>query len=261
MLFLRVLRNTCFTLALVSTAMFAPPSLPAREANRADDNIDALIHDIDRIYRGKTSIGDIEMTITRPRHTNHLKMRLWSRGLEDTFIRVDSPRKLKGVTTLKLGGKMWNYIPKINKVVKISGSMMLGSWMGSDFTNDDMVKESTFQNDYTYRLTQSAHAGEIVIEFIPKPNAPVVWGKLVMTVNKKSRLPERIDYFEEGGDKVRALLFTDVRKVGGRTIPTRLVMRPLNKEGHKTEILYENLKFDTEIPHRTFSVANLKSRR
>ena len=147
--------------------------------------------------------------------------KFWSEGTEKSFILMLAPARDKGVTFLKIGREMWNYIPRINRVIKIPPSMMLQSWMGSDFTNDDLVKESSVVDDYTHEfLGREEEAGfdAYKVALTPKPTAPVVWAKIVEWIRVDDYVPLKAEYYNERGELIRTLVFLDIEEMGGRTI-------------------------------------------
>jgi hypothetical protein len=156
---------------------------------------------------------------------------------------------------------MWNYLPKTNKVMKIPPSMMMGSWMGSDFTNDDIVSEVTYLDDYTYEWADVADAEEglLYIKCVPKEGVPVVWGHFVLAVRKTDYIPVWEKYYDEKDRLMRTLLFSDVRQFGERTLPATMEMIPENKEGHKTVVRYTNARFDEDVDNDIFSLRYLRS--
>ena len=155
---------------------------------------------------------------------------------------------------------MWNYFPKINKVIKVPPSMMMGSWMGSDFTNDDLVKENTKKNDYTSKIIKETDT-EYHIELIPKKETVTVWGKIILKVEKKRTLPLAEDYYDEKGKLVRKIAFSKVKKVDVKEIPLKMILTPLTKEGSKTIVEYTDIDFKTKIKDSFFSKRNLQKRR
>ena len=173
-----------------------------------------IVKRADELLRGKTLQGKYRMTVIRPDWQRSSEFAFWSEATEKSSIRVLSPPKDRGVAFLKLGRQMWQYIPRINRVIKIPPSMMLESWMGSDFTNDDLVKESSIVEDYTHRLLGREKVGDdeaYVIELIPKPDAPVTWARVVEWIRVKDYIPLRAEYYNERGEHVRTLLFSDGR--------------------------------------------------
>ncbi len=153
---------------------------------------------------------------------------------------------------------MWNYFPKINKVIKVTPSMMMGSWMGSDFTNDDLVREVFLVEEY--QVTKSEEGENYRLTLIPKENTVTVWGRIEIVVNQQSLLPVEQSYFNEKGEKVRTMLFTEIRDFNGKKMPAIMTMMPLNKIGHKTVIEYVEAEFDVDLPSNVFILRNLQKR-
>ncbi|MBI4843839.1 MAG: outer membrane lipoprotein-sorting protein [Nitrospirae bacterium] len=222
--------------------------------------VDEIVDKMDKLYRSKTSRGQIEMMIASENWERTLTMDIWSEGLDMTFIRIKSPKKDTDIATLRMKNEMWNYFPKINKVMKVPPSMMMSSWMGSDFTNDDLVKESSMREDYTGRLITSevADTANYYIELIPKADIPTVWAKIILVVSKGDYLPVRETYYDEKGQKMRIMEFSEPKTFSGRKIPSVLVMKPLNKPGKKTVIKYIDLEFDIKLEPDIFTLRNLQ---
>ncbi len=224
-------------------------------------DVDSLVHEVDRLYRAQSAYAKIEMEIVTPHWQRTLSMVSWSEGIKKTFIRITAPAREKDVATLRVDNEMWNYLPKANKVMKIPPSMMMGSWMGSDFTNDDLVKESSLFDDYSYDFIEpdSADPNLYYIKCIPHKDAPVVWGSIVIAVTKDDHLPEWQKYYDEKGELIRIMSYSDIKTVDKRTLPTTLEMVPQNKEGHRTIIRYLDLKFNVKLDPETFTLRNLHS--
>ena len=262
--------------------VFTIPFLSLAENRLKEIDVKDVVKKIDELYRSKTSYAEMEMQVVTPHWERTLTLKGWTKGMDKTFILITSPKKEKGVATLRLGNKMWNYLPKTNKVMKIPPSMMMGSWMGSDFTNDDLVKESSMLNDYNYQLItpEDAQAGFLYIELTPKEDLPIVWGKLILAVKLPPSSPfgkggkggvlepARIDYipvwqkfYDEKGRLMRVLNFRKIKEFGSRKIPSIMEMTPQNKKGHKTIIRYLDAKFDVPIDDDIFTLRNLRKRR
>jgi outer membrane lipoprotein-sorting protein len=225
---------------------------------------DEIIAKMDSLMRGKTSYGESEMDIVTPSWSRTIRMKSWSDGTEKFFIHILQPPREKGITFLKNQGLLYQYLPSAEMRVKITPSMMLQSWMGSDFTNDDLVRESSIVNDYTHRLagkeTQGGRACH-VIECIPKEGAPVVWGKLMMWVDVSEMLPVREEFFSEKNEKIKVLEFTDFVQANDRKVPSRWTMTPLNKTGHKTVYRLLSIRFNEKIDPQVFTLRNLEKPR
>lgn len=230
-------------------------------AGTDDQRAREIVDRVDRLLRGESSVGTIEMQITTKNWQRTLLLKIWSRGTDEVLIRILQPTKEAGTATLKVGNNIWNYLPKVNRTIKIPTSMMMASWMGSHFTNDDLVKESRLIRDYDIAISfEGERNGTAVYEFTltPRAQAAVVWGKVLLEVEQASLLPTWQHYYDEEGQLVRDLTFTDYREMGGRRIPTRLVMRPLDKPGEQTVIIYHDVTFDVPISDDTFSLRNLE---
>ena len=229
-------------------------------ASAAGPTVEELLDATDDFSRGSSSHGTMTMQVKTDRYERTMKMEVWSRGTEDSLIRILEPAKEKGVSTLKVGDNMWNYLPKVDRTLKIAGAAMSGSWMGSHISNDDLVKSSRLREDFTYKLTAESAAdgtGSYVIELVPKPDAPVVWGKLVVKV-RADKQPLETTYFDEQGELVRTMRFLEVKEMAGRTFPTVMRVEPADEPGEFTQIMYDEMQFDVELSDRVFSLQSLK---
>ena len=252
-----VIMRLCHAIVFLSI-VFAPLSGISQERD-----VDRIVKEIDELYRSDSSYARLEMEIVTPHWERTLKMHAWTEGMEKTFIRITAPPKEEGVATLRIGNEMWNYLPKTNKVIKVPPSMMMSSWMGSDFTNDDLVKEFTFLEDYNYTETTVDDGEEklLYIRFTPKPDLPIVWGKVIAAVRKKDSIPVWEKYYDEKEKLMRVLRFKEIESFDGRELPSVMELVPQNKEGHKTVIRYIELDFNPQISGDIFSLRNLRSQR
>lgn len=227
----------------------------------AEITIQEIVNSIDRLYRSNTSKGEIEMVITTPHWERTLKFNIWSEGMNKTFVLVASPEKEAGYATLRIGNEMWNYLPPTDQVMKVPPSMMMGSWMGSDFTNDDLVRESSLFDDYNIDFTQveNPEDDQLYIELIPKENSPVVWGKIIIAVTKNNNLPVWQKYYDEDNSLMRIMNFKEIKTFGDKTIPSVLELIPQNKEGSKTVVRYLSMEFNVELEDDIFSLRNLQN--
>ena len=240
--------RTCLTVCLLFI-------LPIAEADEAAVD---LLKKMDELFRSDTSISTMKMTIVTPNWQRTLEMQSWTRGMDDTFIRILTPVKDRGVATLKIDTDMWNYFPKINKTIKVPPSMMMGSWMGSDFTNDDLVREVSLLKEYSVEKADEDNNWRLTL--IPKRETVTVWGRIEFVIDKETLLPSEQSYFNEKGEKVRTMEFSEVRDYSGRKMPSIMTMLPLNKNGHKTVIEYIEAEFDSKVDQRIFTLRNLQAR-
>ena len=247
---------------LVWIAVLAMPVATARPAEAIEAA--QLIRHIDRLWRGDTSRATMTMTVKTRRYERTMTLEAWSRGKEDSLVVIRDPIKDRGIATLKVRENIWNYLPKINRVTKVPSSMMSGSWMGSHFTNDDLVKESTFEDDYDSRISfEGQRDGRSIFELtsIPKPDAAVVWGKVVTEIDQKTLAPYRAFYYDEDGALVRTLTFDEDKRVGSRIVPMRLSLQPADKPGESTVITYQSIEFGVPLQASFFSLQSLQRRR
>lgn len=243
-------------LGIVIWSLAASMSPAVLAADRAAE----VVRHIDELYRAQSSRAEIEMLIVTPDWQRTLSLQAWSEGMEKTFIRIEKPAREKGVATLRIGNEMWNFLPKTNKVIKIPPSMMMSSWMGSDFTNDDLVREITFTRDFVFNEVRppDAQPDLIYIQCIPKEDVPVVWGKVLLVVTD-DYVPVSQKYFDEAGKLMRTLEYSEVRAFGSRRLPSVLEMHPTQKPGNKTVIRYLDLDLDVPVDPAVFTLRNLQS--
>jgi outer membrane lipoprotein-sorting protein len=224
-------------------------------------DIKDIVRKADEKFRGTSSTGSFSMTIQRPSWSRTISMKNWTLGTEYSLIYVTAPAKEKGQVFLKRKNEMWNWVPSIERMIKVPPSMMMQSWMGSDFTNDDLVRESSIVKDYTHKLLGDETIDNFPcykIELIPLENAPVVWGKVLMWVSKKDFLWLKAEFYDEDGALVNTEILSDVKKMDDRVIPTRMEMIPADKKGQKTIMIFENTDFDVPLKEDFFSIQNMK---
>lgn len=247
-----VLCLVCSIIISANCATASAQELSAQEiVKRADD-----------LLRGNTSQGTYKMTVTTPNWTRTLELSAYSEGKNKTFIRILSPAKEAGITTLRIDNNMWNYLPKVERTIKIPPSMMLQPWMGGDFTNDDLVKESSVVHDYTHKIIAQENFDSqpaYKIELLPKPDAAVTWGKLIFWIRKLDFVPLKEEFYDEHGKLIKVLKYSRIKKMSDRTIPTIWTMKPVTKEGCSTVIEVKDVIYNQPVNKNVFSLANLKS--
>lgn len=226
--------------------------------------VDELIHHIDDLWRGETSQATMSMAVKTQRYERSMTLESWSSGKKASLVVIREPVKDRGVATLKVDDNIWNYLPKINRVTKVPSSMMSGSWMGSHFTNDDLVKDSTFADDYSSTITfDGVRDGQKIYEItsVAKPDAAVVWGKVVNVVDQKTLAPTVARYYDEEGKLIRTLRFDEVKQIGERFVPMRMRLQPEDKADESTVITYEDIRFGVPIEDSFFSLQSLQRKR
>jgi outer membrane lipoprotein-sorting protein len=223
-----------------------------------------IMDEVDRLLRGESSTAKVTMDIVTEHWERTLSMEVWSLGTKHALVRVTEPAREAGTATLMVDQEVWNYLPRVDRTIKVPPSLMMGSWMGSHFTNDDLVKESRIIEDYDVSIAfEGQRDGEDVWEFLltPKPEAPVVWGSIEYQVRKRDMMPTWARYYEEDGELVRTMEFSEYTMMGGRLVPALMTVHPLDKPAERTSVHYSELEFDVALDEGFFSLRNLRSRR
>ena len=222
---------------------------------------DEIIKKADDKNRGLSSQGTLTMTVIRPEWTRTITMNSWSKGKDYSIVIITAPAKDKGQVFLKIKTEMWNWVPSIDKTIKLPPSMMLQSWMGSDFTNDDLVKQSSIVVDYSHKLIGEEKVRDqdcYKLELTPLPDAAVVWGKVIFWVTKNGFDQWMVDYYDEDNKLVSTSNSFDLKQMGDRIIPTRIEITPKNKKGQKTVLHIDQMKFNIKLDESFFSQQNMK---
>ena len=220
-----------------------------------------IVHKAQEKVNGLSSNGIMKMTIVRPDWSREVEMKTWSLGSDFYMIYVTSPARDKGQVFLKRHNDMWNWMPNISRMIKIPPSMMGQSWMGSDFTNDDLVKMNSLENDYIHEIIDNdtiEKYDSYVIEFIPKPDAAVVWGKIVMWITKDDYFEMRVEYYDEDMVMINKMTASDIKFMGDRNLPSKMVMIPLDEEGRETRMEFVEMQFNIDLKENFFSQQNMK---
>lgn len=242
---------------LISTFFILLWSLSALAQNAKD-----IIIKADEQNRGTSSKGEITIKIVRPKWSREMQMKTWSYGTDYSMTLITSPAKEKGMGFLKREKEVWNWIPSVEKLIKLPPSMMMQSWMGTDFTNDDLVKQSSIVNDYTHTIV-----GDSVIEgrkcwkikMIPHEDAVVVWGKVEVWIDQQDYLQLKVKSFDEDRFLVTTLNGFDIKTLDGKPMATHLEMIPADKEGHKTVFIQNSAEFNVDdLNEEFFTPQNMK---
>jgi len=212
--------------------------------------------------RGTTSQVELTITTVRPNWTRSMDVRAWLKGSDFSLILIQAPARDKGIAFLKRKKEVWNWIPSLERTIKLPPSMMNQSWMGTDFTNDDLVKESSIVTDYNHSIVGDTIIDNrpcYIIEMIPKPEAAIIWGKLIVCIDKKDFLELHTKFFDEDGKLVNVMNAYDVKTMDNRLIPTRFEMIPLEKKNQRTEMIYRSIKYNRPIDDVFFTTEKLKT--
>jgi Outer membrane lipoprotein-sorting protein len=257
-IFSKIFNKTKYLSIFISVVLLSHVPVRAQEQPLTPRQI---LDKVDDLFRSKSSQALATMTVTTAHWKRSLSLEMWSKGKEQSIFRILAPKKEKGTATLRSGNDIWNYLPKVKRVIKLPSSMMAASWMGSHFTNDDLVKESRMADDYTFEITFSGEMqGQEIVEVTcyPKPDAAVVWGKVLVRALRKKYLPLTIKYYDEDLLLARTMTFSQVSQLGGRLLPAVVAMVPEDKPDESTVIHYKKIDFDIDLKDDFFSLRTLQ---
>ncbi len=231
------------------------------EANTQNITAKDIVAKANELLRGKTSYSEMEMVISRPKWSRTLRFKGWSKGSGFSMIYVTYPDKEQGQVFLKRHNEMWNYMPGIEKMIKIPPSMMMQSWMGSDLTNDDLIKGASIVDDYDHKILREEVIFDYecyVIELIPKEDALVVWGKIISWISRNGYMNLRNEYYDEDMILVNTEELSKIKNISGRIMPTFFKVIPEENKGNKTTMEFKDVDFDIPIEDEFFSIQNMK---
>ena len=226
-------------------------------------NAQSLVEDSFNYMRDKSSVSEVIMTVHRPDWERKMTIKAWTRGRKDSLFYIEAPPKDHGNGTLKKGREMWMYNPKINRVIKVPPSMMSQSWMGSDFSNNDLAKSDSLLMDYTHSIIGTeTHDGQTVylIKSMPKPEAPVVWGMQQLKI-RADLIWLSQKFFDEDLEPVKAMTTLEIQMLGGKLYPKIWRMRKVGEENKYTELNYTSLAFKGALPDNLFTLTSLRKAR
>ena len=250
-------------ICLILFLLLMPSASTAVEQSVDEKRTSEILNMIDDLWRGSSSYAVVTMQVKTEHYSRTMRMEGWSKGKEKTLFHVLEPLREKGTMTLKSDNHIYTYLPKTDRTIRLTSGMMMGSWMGSHLTNDDLVKEARLEEDYDAEITfEGARDGKRNIEFtlIPKPDAPVVWGKLLLTILANSYTPLLERYYDEEMELARTFTFSGMKMLAGRERPAVLRVVPADKPDEFTEFIYEELELNIPLSDAMFSKQSLKRR-
>ena len=229
----------------------------------AQEDIRQIVKAAFDYWRGQASISTVEMTIERPNWQRKMTIKAWTRGEKESLFYILAPPKDLGNGTLKKGREMWIYNPKVNRVIKLPPSMMSQSWMGSDFSNNDLSKSDSLLTDYTHEIVgEEMHSGKkvYVVKSIPTADAPVIWGMQMLKIREDFIFMSQ-EFFDEDLESVKIMQTEEIAPLGGRPFPRIWTMRKTGEKDRLTRLTYQELKFSDSLPDSLFTLANLRNPR
>lgn len=257
------------TLALAAApTLLAPQTAAAQDRTGPDDgspssrqlpSTDEVLDYLDELYRSSSSHAVMRMTVDRERGTRELTLESWSRGEDSALVVIREPPREAGTATLRTDEGLWNYAPRADRLIRVPTGLLSDSWMGSHFTNDDLMRETSYDEDYEASLSWTEREGEpyLQVTLTPRPGAPVVYTELRFLLSPGDWIPERWEYLDEG-ELVRTMTFHDVQEISGQPLPMRMVVRPTDAPDESTVVEYLDLELDVPVDVDLFSRRGLR---
>ncbi len=231
------------------------------KANCQQTDAKEIIRKANDLMQGQTNESYMRMSIVRPTWERTIAFHSWSKGGLYSLVIITDPAKEKGQTFLKRKNEIWNWVPAIQRMIKLPPSMLSQGWMGSDFTNDDLLKAASIVEDYVHTLIASEICNGVdcyKIKLIPKPNAAIVWGSLIKWVSKKGYFQIKTEFYDEDNQLVKTESASEIRLMGDREIPTHFEIIPADKPGNKTIVDFDRATFNKPMDDGFFSQQNMK---
>lgn len=255
-----MIKSSFSVLLLITILILLIPDSDAQSLTATD-----IVRKADEKFNGeKSSLMIMSMTIIRPSWQRTVEFKNWSMGRDYALTLITAPARDAGQTYLKRATEMWNWNPSISRLIKLPPSMMSQGWMGSDYTNDDLLKESSVVNDYIHEITgEDSITGRDCyrIKMLAREEAAVIWGHQIRWIDKTDFLVLRAELFDEDGILVRTEVGSEIKTMDGRTIQTRIELLPADEPGNKTIIVIKEIKFNIPLQESFFSQQNMKSLR
>jgi len=240
-----------------ATAIY-PEATESADTEGAPD-ADDILRSYDDLYSSTGTEATVEITIVTPKKTRNLKLRYWAKGEDKALMVIDAPPRDAGTATLKVDKNLWNYLPKIARTIRVPPSMMMGSWMGSDLTNDDIVRDSSYEDDYESQVVgRTEDPPGWRVRMTARPDAVGLWNSVEMVFADDSWLPVMAQFYDRKDRLSRTMTFGDVGVVNGRHVPMLITIVPEREEGRRTEFRYLDVEFDVELSDDTFSLSRLE---
>lgn len=247
------------TYARAGWAVLLLAAVPVGAVGQELPDMSQVIDHLDELYRSTSSHAVMTMTVVRERGTRELTMETWSKGEDDALIVIRSPAREAGTATLMTADGLWNYAPRADRLIRIPTGLLSESWMGSHFTNDDLMRETSYDEDYDSELSWTEREGErfLQVTLTPKPNAPVVYTRVLFLLTPDDWIPVREEFYDQG-ELIRYMVFDQVEQVSGRPLPMRMILRPTDEPEERTVVEYRDLQLDVPVDDDLFTRRGLR---
>lgn len=246
------------TMAILAAIAFTTAQATPAAAQQLP-SMDAVIDHLDELYRSSSSHAVMTMTVVRERGTRELTIESWSLGEDDALMVIRAPAREAGTATLRTDDGLWNYAPRADRLIRIPTGLLSESWMGSHFTNDDLMRETSYDDDYDTELSWAQRDGarHLLVTMTPKPDAPVVYTRVLFWLTPEEWIPVAEEFYDQG-ELIRTMTFDEVREVAGRRLPMRMTLVPSDAPEQRTEVLYAQLELDIPVDAELFTRRGLR---
>jgi outer membrane lipoprotein-sorting protein len=249
--------RACVAAITIATVALASGIATQGQTPRPPD-VEALLQHLDDLYRSKSSIARMQIDVNTARGGRTMRLKAWTRGEDEVLVLIESPAREAGTATLRVGNNLWNYLPRIARTIRVPPAAMLGSWMGTDFTNDDLVKESSLRKDFAARIDRrSTTPAGWWLALDVRPGVVGRWARIELLVSDE-RLPVEERHFDRKGRLARTMHFDEIKPLGGRRIPSHIALIPADNATQRTDMRYLDVVFDVALPDDTFSLSRLE---
>jgi len=238
------------TLAIVTLSFISSTPTADEIIKKAEDRL-----------TGKTSYSEVTVTTIRPKYTREMTIKTWTKGTDYSVTLILSPAMDEGTVFLKRRNEIWNYIPSIDRLVKMPPSMLSQSWMGTDIKNDDLLENSSLIDDYNKKIVATEEIEGYScykIELTPKENVNSIWGQIIMWISKADYMQMQVQYYDEDNELINTFYGKSVKLMGGLKIPTENIIVPANKKGNKTKIVTTKRQLNIEVNDNIFTTQYMK---
>ncbi len=225
-----------------------------------DPSANQILDQIDYNMSSSSRISTATMIIHAQRSTRSMDMKIWAVGNQKSFTEYLAPAREKGTKMLKMKDQLWMYSPSADRIIQISGQMLRQSVMGSDLSYEDMMDDRKLTDIYNAAVIGPDDIDGRscwVLELRAKTD-DVAYYMLKMWIEKERNIPLREEWYAKGGKLLKRTTLSDVKKIGNRWFPTKIVYKDMLKSGEGTEFIITDVQFDVPIPESVFNKAALK---
>ena len=221
---------------------------------------DAILDRIDQNMSSETRHVVSKMIIHGVRATRTIEAESWSIGDEKAYTEYLAPAREAGTKMLKLEDKLWIFSPGTDRTIQISGHMLKQSVMGSDLSYEDMMNDPNLRSKYDAAVTGSedVEGSDCWILELTANNPDVAYYMRKMWVDKSKFIPLKEELYAKSGTLLKKTELFDIKRIGNRWYPGKIVFRDMLKKGDGTEFIVDKIEFNVDVPEHLMSKAALR---